>query len=342
MKKLCTLFAFVILLSQAAQAIETYKVCWSRYTGWEPWGYAEYSGILAKHAKKHGIAIKLTYIDSYDASLSLYTSGVYQACTMTNMDALTAPASGGVDSTAVIVGDFSNGNDTITSKSVKKVTDLKGKNVILVEQSVSHYLLSRALSINGMTEKDLGKVINSSDAVIESNYITSKNVDSVVTWNPMAMNIAKQPKVTVVFDSSKIPGEIIDLMVVRTDSPDSLKKALAGAWFETMKVLATGDKKVISFLAKQAGGSLTDFQDQLKTTAIFYTADKATKFSKSKSVKNTMKYVRDFSFNKGILGGNNIDAIGIQFPDGTVLGDKSNVKLRFDSSYMEWASTQKL
>lgn len=341
MKKFFTLMMLLFVTTMTVQA-STHKVCWSRYTGWEPWGYAEYSGILAKHAKKNGITIKLTYIDSYDASLSLYSAGEFDACTMTNMDALTAPASGGVDSTALIVGDFSNGNDTITSKTGTKVSDLKGKDVILVEQSVSHYLLSRALSISGMREKDLGKVIHTSDAIIESNYITSDAVDSVVTWNPMAMNIAKQPKVTVVFDSSKIPGEIIDLMVVRTDAPEALKKALAGAWYETMKVMATGDPKVIAFLAKQAGGTLKDYTDQLKTTAMFYKAEKASKFSRSKSVKNTMKYVRDFSFNKGILRGSTAGAIGIQFPDGTVLGDKSNIKLRFDATYMDWAATQKL
>ncbi len=39
---------------------------------------------------------------------------------MTNMDALTIPAVGGVDSTVLIVGDFSNGNDGIVLKNGKR------------------------------------------------------------------------------------------------------------------------------------------------------------------------------------------------------------------------------
>ena len=43
------------------------------------------------------------------------------------MDALTIPAAGGVDTTALIVGDFSNGNDGIVLKDGKTLADIKGQ-----------------------------------------------------------------------------------------------------------------------------------------------------------------------------------------------------------------------
>ena len=92
-------------------------------------------------------------MNDYVESINLYTSGKFDACAMTNMDALTIPAVGGVDSTALIVGDFSNGNDGIVMKNGKTVKDLKGRSVKLVEFTVSHYMLARALEMNGMTEK---------------------------------------------------------------------------------------------------------------------------------------------------------------------------------------------
>jgi hypothetical protein len=64
---------------------------------------------------------------------------------MTNMDALTIPAAGGIDSTALIVGDFSNGNDGVVLKDKSALKDIKGQTVNLVELSVSHYLLARGL-----------------------------------------------------------------------------------------------------------------------------------------------------------------------------------------------------
>jgi NitT/TauT family transport system substrate-binding protein len=36
------------------------------------------------------------------------------------------------------------------------------------------------------------------------------------------------------------------------------------------------------------------------------------------------------------------DAIGIEFPGGKILGNKANVKLRFDATYMKMAADKKL
>ncbi|MFX4155720.1 ABC transporter substrate-binding protein, partial [Aliarcobacter butzleri] len=91
---------------------------------------------------------------------------------MANTDALGIPAAGGVDSTALIIGDYSNGNDAVISKTAKSIKDLKGTNINLVELSISHYLLARALEKNGLSEKDI-KVVNTSDADMVSAYTTA-------------------------------------------------------------------------------------------------------------------------------------------------------------------------
>ena len=51
------------------------------------------------------------------------------------MDALTIPAAGGVDTTALIIGDFSNGNDGIVLKKGKTLADIKGQKINMVELS---------------------------------------------------------------------------------------------------------------------------------------------------------------------------------------------------------------
>ena len=138
---------------------------------------------------KYGIKIQLDLVNDYIESINLYTGGTYQGCVMTNMDALTIPALGGVDSTALIIGDFSNGNDGIVMKNGKNVADLKGREVKLVELSVSHYLLARALSKNNMSEKDL-QVVNTSDADIAAIFATDAK-GAVVTWNPPSCSAEK-------------------------------------------------------------------------------------------------------------------------------------------------------
>src|SRR3990172_8578977 len=131
MKKLLLCCAMLLTSYQAAAA-DTFRVAWSHYTGWEPWAYAEQAGILKKWGQKYGIGIEITLVNDYVESINLYTGGTFDACVMTNMDALTIPAVGGVDSTAIIIGNFSNGNDGIVMKNGASVKDLKGRSGKLV------------------------------------------------------------------------------------------------------------------------------------------------------------------------------------------------------------------
>src|SRR5690606_1476833 len=105
--------AFLIPTSHAQ---DKFRVCWSIYVGWMPWGYGADQGIVDKWVKKYGIDIEVVQINDYIESINQYTAGAFDGCVMTNMDALTIPAASGVDSTALIVGDYSNGNDGIVLK----------------------------------------------------------------------------------------------------------------------------------------------------------------------------------------------------------------------------------
>ncbi len=339
-------FAALWGLSAQAAPKKTFDVCWTIYAGWMPWDYAQASGIVAKWAKKYDIEIKVTQLNDYVESINQYTAGKFDGCTMTNMDALTIPAAGGVDSTALIVGDYSSGNDGIVLKGTgKTVKDLKGLDVNLVELSVSHYLLARALAGAGLSEKDV-KVVNTSDADIVAAFATPK-VKAAVAWNPQLSEIKGAPGVSMVFDSSKIPGEILDLMVVNTqtlkDNP-AFGKALTGAWYEVMALMKAQNAAALTHMAKASGTDLPGYQAQLKTTAMYYTAADATKFTTSADLPAIMKRVSQFSFEKGLLGdgAKSPDAIGVGFPGGKVNGNAKNVKLRFDATYMKQAAEGKL
>ena len=345
MIKRLVLALLALAFSLGAWAAPKYRVAWSHYTGWEPWAYAQKSGVLKKWADKYGIEIELTLVNDYVESINLYTGGKFDACVMTNMDVLTIPAVGGVDSTAIIVGDFSNGNDGIVLKKGETVKDLKGRSVKLVEFSVSHYLLARALEINGMSERDV-KTMNTSDADIAAVFSSDAN-GAAVTWNPPLQQARNAKGAKLVFDSSKIPGEIIDLMVVKTQAPDTLKKALTGAWYEVMAAMSGQGKPAadaIDFMAQNSGATPAEFKAQLTTTAMFYKAADATTFATSPDLKKTMEHVRSFSFAKGLFGkgAKNKDFVGIAFPDGSIQGDAKNVKLRFDASFMKAAAEGKL
>ena len=341
-----SLLAATLLIHPALAAEKnTFNVAWSIYVGWMPWDYADRSGILQKWATKYGLKIKLTQVNEYIESINQYTAGSFDACVMTNMDMLTIPAAGGVDSTALIVGDYSNGNDGVVLKGQgKQLTDLKGQKVNLVELSVSHYLLVRALSSVNMRERDL-KIINTSDADIVAAFASPAST-AVVTWKPQLSAVMGVPHAQLVFDSSKIPGEIIDLMVVKTaalNANPNLGKALIGAWYETLTLMLKNDaagKAAQSAMAKASGTDAAGFASQLATTHMFATPTQALEFMTGDAMLKSMDQVRRFSFEHGILGraASSVDAVGIAFPGGKSLGDSRNVKMRFEPSFTKMAA----
>ncbi|MEM9640689.1 MAG: putative urea ABC transporter substrate-binding protein [Pseudomonadota bacterium] len=330
------------LAPAAAQEKTEFRLAWSIYVGWMPWGYLEDSGIMDKWADKYGIDVEIVQINDYVESINQYTAGAFDGVSATNMDTLSIPSGGGVDTTALIVGDFSNGNDALIIKGEGDIAGLAGKPVNLVELSVSHYLLARALDSAGISEADLDGVINTSDADMIAAYATD-DVQAVVTWNPLVSEIMAQPGANKLFDSADIPGEIIDLMVVNTETlaanPD-FGKAVAGAWYEVMGLMAAGDEAALTAMAEASGTDLEGYKAQLASTQMFYDPAEAVAFAQSAELPATMTTVAGFLFDKGILGEGapSPDFVGVAYPDGTVTGDSGNVMFRYDTTYMQMAA----
>lgn len=350
LQRIALLFLTLVLSGPAFSsdhARDQFKVCWSIYVGWMPWAYGAEQGIVKKWADKYGISIDVVQINDYVESINQYTAGSFDACTMANMDALTIPAAGGVDSTALVAGDFSNGNDGVVLKGADTLAAIKGRQVNLVELSVSHYLLARGLESVGLQESDI-KVVNTSDADMVAVFGTD-GVNAAVTWNPLLNEIKAMPGSHAVFDSSKIPGEIIDLLVVNTKTLQENPKlgmALVGAWYEIMALMARQDaqgKAARTAMAVASGTDLAGFEAQLATTRMFYAPADALALIQSPKLLTTMQQVAEFSLAHGLLGAGASDAgfIGISTPAG-VFGNKDNIKLRFDARYTQMAADGKL
>jgi NitT/TauT family transport system substrate-binding protein len=345
---------FLILTASLFADKPTFTVGWSIYAGWTPYHYLQKSGILRKWADKYGITIKVQRFD-YAPSLDAFVARNIDACTMTNMEALDMPAASGVPTTVVIVGDYSNGNDALLVRNGVQMKDLPGKKMLLVQKTVSEYLFDRAMTINGLREQiKRVRMINTSDADIASAFISDSSSQAVVTWKPLVSQILKQKGITSLFNSSQIPGEILDLTVVRTDVIDRLDgsgqkfaKALAGAWYEMMGMMsasAPASDKVLAAIAEGSADTLASYKEQLSTTKMFYTASSAVQFGKSPELKQKMGLVRQFCFDHGLLGANtkSVDDVGIRYPDGSTQGKADRVRLRFDTAYMEMAAQGKL
>ncbi len=345
---------FLLLIATLAPAIHAQKpsftVGWSVYVGWNPYYYMQKSGILKKWADKYGVTIKAQRFD-YAPSLDAFVAKNIDACAMTDMEALDMPAAAGVDTSAIIVGDYSNGNDAVITRGGVTLQQIPGKQVLIVEKTVSQYLIERGMAMNGL-ESQIKKVkyLNTSDSDIAAAFLSNPSKQVVVTWKPMVSQIVKAKDAKIVFSSSQIPGEILDLLVVRTEvlkRPEGEKfaKAITGAWYEVMgQMTGAAADKTLTGIAEGSQDTLASYKEQLSTTHMFYTPQAAVAQTISPDLKKTMDLVRRFCFSHGLLGEKtpSADDVAIQFPDGSVLGRADRVRLRFDPAYMRAAAQGKL
>ncbi len=347
-------FCLVTTAGFAQQPKPSFTVGWSVYAGWDPYYYMAKSGILRKWADKYGITIRAQRFD-YAASLDAFVAKNIDACAMTNMEALDMPAAAGVDTTAIIIGDYSNGNDAVIVRQNLTLAQIPGKPVLLVEKTVSQYLLERAMAINGLGDQiKRVKYINTSDSDIASAYLTDASKPVVVTWKPLVSQIVRAKDVKVVFNSSQIPGEILDLLVLRTEilnrpdgSGQKFAKAITGAWYEVMtQMTATGPAgdKALASIAEASQDSLASYKEQLATTHMFYKPQSGAELAASPDLKKTMELVRQFCFSHGLLGERtkSADDVAIRFPDGATLGKADRIRFRFNIDYMRLAGEGKL
>ena len=332
----------------------SFTVGWSVYVGWNPYHYMAKSGILRKWSEKYGINIKVQRFD-YAPSLDAFVAKNIDACAMTNMETLDMPAAAGVDTSAILIGDYSNGNDAVLARRDLTLAQVPGKRVMLVEKTVSQYLFERAMAMNGLGGQ-LKKVqyLNTSDSDIAAAFLTDSSKDVVVTWKPLVSQISRAKGVKTLFNSSQIPGEILDLLVVRTEvlkrpdgSGQKFAKAITGAWYEVMSLMSkpgADTDKVLAGIAEASQDSLVSYKEQLSTTHMFYTAQSALQTAASPELKKTMDLVRQFCFAHGLLGEKtkSADDVAVQFPDGSVLGKPDRIRFRYSTEFMQLAAQGKL
>jgi NitT/TauT family transport system substrate-binding protein len=312
------------------------------------------SGILKKWADKFGVSIKVQRFD-YAPSLDAFVAKNIDACTMTNMEALDMPAAAGVDTTAVIIGDYSNGNDAVLVRHNLALNQIPGKRVLLVQKTVSQYLFERAMALNNeVADLKRVKYVNTSDSDIAGAFLSDTSQEAVVTWKPLVSQILKGRGITNIFDSSKIPGEILDLLVIRTEilnRPDGsgqrFAKAVVGAWYELMAQMSKPgpeSDKILASIAEASQDSLVSYKEQLSTTHMFFTPQSAVEMATSEQLKKTMELVRQFCFAHGLLGEktSSPDDVAVRFPDGSIEGKKDRVRLRFDPTFLQLAAGGKL
>jgi len=130
----------------------------------------------------------------------------------------------------ILVTDVSNGADVLLAKpQYAHMKDLKGHRIGAETTALGAYVLFRALQLAGMSREDVEIVpleFSEQQAAFEGGTI-----DAVVTYEPVRAKLLSGGAVQL-FDSSQIPGEVVDVLVVSSgylaSSPNTVRSVVRG------------------------------------------------------------------------------------------------------------------
>jgi len=160
-----------------------------------------------------------------------------------SLDELFSLAVDGLQPRAILVVDVSHGADAVVGRrGMRSMHDLKGRPVAVESGALGAFVLSRALALNGMQPADV-KVVH-----LESNEqpgaFEKGQIDGAVTFDPYRVQLLRSGATTL-FDSTQIPGEIVDLVAVRASvlekQPNAVRALLSG-WFAALEYMKLDPK----------------------------------------------------------------------------------------------------
>jgi len=250
------------------------------YSDWPGWTAFEI-GIQKGWFKEAGVDVEFSWFE-YAPSMEAFTAGKVDAVTIASCDALVTGAQGGKN-VAVLVTDFSDGNDMIVAKpGINTIKDLKGKKVGLEIGFVEHLLLLKGLELNGMKESDVKLVGTPTHQTAQ--VLATGDVDAIGAWQPNSGQALKSvPGSKAVFTSADAPGLIYDFISV---SPQSLAERrddwvkVVKVWDRIVAYLADSTTRMdgISLMAARVGVPAADYAKFLDGTHFLTNTDARTRF----------------------------------------------------------------
>ncbi len=184
--------------------------------------------------------IRLLEMPSASQASQALRNGMIEAACLT-LDEMIALMQDGMDLRAVLVIDVSHGGDVLmASPGIDTLQSLRGKRVGVENVAVGAIMLDAALEAGELQAKDVTIVPLTIDEQADA-YLAGK-VDATVTYEPVRSKLLKAGA-HVLFDSSQIPGRIVDVLVVRAE--------IAAAHTQALKELLKGHFRAREYITSQ-------------------------------------------------------------------------------------------
>lgn len=223
------------------------RIVSSPWPGYEPIYLARDLGYLNERQ------VVLNELPSSNITLESFSNGSADVATLT-LDETIALLAQGKKVRILAIMDISNGADAVmAAPHVRTLADLKGKRIAITNIPLGVYMLSRTLDAARLKPKDV-TVIPMPEDKHEFAY-QQKQIDAAVTFEPFKTKL-KQAGAHTLFDSSKIPNEIFDLLLVTEDVYQNRRTELCELtrqWFRTLEYVHDHVQETHALMSKRLG-----------------------------------------------------------------------------------------
>ena len=322
-----------------------FTLVWSEYPSWSALGVASNADVGFVNGKagkqgeierKYNIDLVFRLVD-YDTCITLYGSNQTDLVCITNMDILKTSLSRA--SVAILATSKSHGADgLITSKGITTLEQLRGKPIHGLSKSVSEYMFNRNVKLQGGNPDDYTFTNMDPAAAATALQQRQDGIGAIVVWNPYLLQTLNSRKdLHVLCDSTTIPGEIIDIVVMGEDSlnRDGGKRAAAAVaevFYRMSKRLndpSTRNDTLVALGEKFANLTVAQMRQVTRQTQFYGTPNEGIELFTGSDLPAVMGKITDFCAETEMLPSGKRPKITY----GTERGD-----LRFDPSFMKAAS----
>ncbi|GGC05217.1 hypothetical protein GCM10011352_34240 [Marinobacterium zhoushanense] len=212
------------------------------WPGYEPLYLARELGYLERDR------VQLVELLSASEVIRAYRNGALDVVALTLDEALLL-RDGGVEAQVLMITDTSYGADAIIARNGERVADLRGRRVGVETNALGAYMLSRALSLEGLNSSEV-EIVPLEVNQHEEAFLQGR-VDAVVTFEPVRSRLLDRGGVEL-FNSRAIPDEVVDLLVVRPElvesRPEQLKHLL-DVWFRSVAYIKAQPLRAHAFMS---------------------------------------------------------------------------------------------
>jgi len=331
-----------------ASAAPAFSLAWSEYPSWSVFGVAHVfklidgrEGQTGPIEEKWGVDIILKEAE-YDPCMTMFAAGQCDAVCITTLDALN-PALGRPSVVIAPTSTSAGADALIVPRSITRIQQLRGTKIFGLAKSVSEYCFNRNLELLGERPEDYKFSNMDPGAAAVAMQQSQKEIGAIIVWNPFVLEtLNKRKDVHVLFDSTTIPNEIIDSVVMAQSSlakPGGKEFACAvlDAFYQVNDRLAnpaTCDDTLIAIGDKFSHLDLTAMKKVVQQTRFYGTPQAALDLLTGAELKAVTQRVVDFCVKQEIVPTAPKIGYGSQ-------ADTGAVALRFDPAFVRQVVARK-